>query len=83
MPFDPLPKELTDQAISEQEIPAKYRGMYRKAVSGKSRKTAINVFCLHCMGWDHGAREAVAECSATGCPLWVYRPYQDDDTRID
>jgi hypothetical protein len=36
MPFDPLPKELTDQAISEQEIPAMYRGMYRKAVSGKS-----------------------------------------------
>jgi len=80
---DPLPKEFTDQAISEQEIPKKYRAMYRKAVSGRSRKTAINVFCLYCQGWENGARQGVADCSCTGCPLWVYRPYQDDNERID
>ena len=83
MPFDPTPKDLVDQAISEQEVPKKYRMMYRKALQGKSRRAAMNVFCLYCQGWENGARLAVRDCAAFSCPLWAYRPYQDETSKVD
>ena len=52
------------------QIPTKYRGLYQRAMSGKSRKAAIRTHCLMCVGWQ--AREVVL-CTATTCPLYSYR----------
>lgn len=42
---------------------------------GKSRKSAIDLFCLMCMGFE---RESVRGCTAPDCPLFKFRPYQTD-----
>ena len=56
-----------------------------------TRGKAIKAMCAHCMGCtrDHievGFRESVRNCTATGCPLYRYRPYQkkgEDETKGD
>lgn len=52
------------------DAPAKYRGMYRKAWEGKSRKAAIRAFCLECVGWSE---HEVRLCTAPACPLFEFR----------
>ena len=58
-------------AKHKQQIPKLYRGIYDKAVSGKSRKAAMHAFCLECCGWQI---KEVHACSDTGCSLYSYRP---------
>ena len=53
------------------EIPRRYRGVYDKAVQGKSRKAAMRAFCLECCGWQVNE---VFLCAALACPLYPYRP---------
>ena len=36
-----------------------------------SRKAAIELFCLDCVG---GERKIAVSCSCTSCPLWQFRP---------
>ena len=44
-------------------------------------KRAITAKCHECLGWEEGGerpplvREGIAGCTATGCPLYGYRPY--------
>ena len=52
------------------DCPAKFRKLYRRAWSGKSRQAAIRIHCLECCGWL--SRE-VDRCSAPACPLFEYR----------
>lgn len=52
------------------DAPAKYRGLYRKAWEGKSRKAAIRAFCLECVGWSE---HEVRLCAAPACPLYEFR----------
>jgi len=54
----------------ERLIPARYEGLYRRAMAKKSRKAAIRCFCLECCGW---VAEEVERCTDTTCPLWRYR----------
>lgn len=56
-------KRLTD-------VPAKYRKLYRRAWSGKSRKAAIRAFCLECVYWSE---KEVRLCTAPACPLFEFR----------
>ena len=37
---------------------------------------AIKSFCNGCVG---GIRADIKNCTATHCPLFIYRPYQKDD----
>jgi hypothetical protein len=47
---------------------------YLQATRGKaSPRVAIKAFCLECVGWN---RPEVARCTATACPLWMYRPFR-------
>lgn len=55
------------------DVPKKYRKIYERAKSGHSRKDAIHIHCLKCMGWG---REEVRRCSDLDCSLLSYRPYQ-------
>lgn len=57
------------------EMPKIYRGIYDKAILGKSLRAAVNSFCAECTMWQ---REEVRLCTSLACPLWPYRPYQEN-----
>jgi len=52
------------------DVPAKYRGLYRRAWGAASRKSAIRAFCLECVGWQEAE---VHRCTAPACPLFEFR----------
>lgn len=52
------------------DIPSSYRGLYRRAMTGRSRRAAIRAHCLMCCGWQY---VEVENCTATTCPLYPYR----------
>jgi hypothetical protein len=54
-------------------IPKPYKKTYEKAVARKSMRAVLKAQCLECVNWE---RTEVRSCSALGCPLWAYRPYQ-------
>jgi len=52
-----------------------YKGVLKKAYAGTaSPRVAIRAMCLSCVGY---LRVEVTNCTAFGCPLHKYRPYQD------
>ena len=51
-------------------IPEKYRVMFEKAATGRSRRAAIRLQCLECCGWQSAE---VRRCHIKDCPLWPYR----------
>ncbi len=51
-------------------IPAKYKGTYRRALTGKSRKDSIRAHCLMCCAWQE---IEVEKCTAALCPLFPHR----------
>ena len=55
------------------EMPERWRKRYLRAIEGRSRKAAIDMMCLECVGW---VVEEVRFCTDRGCPLWPYRPYK-------
>jgi hypothetical protein len=48
----------------------------KKALKKTTPMQAIKQFCLNCVG---DVRKDIRECTATKCPLYIYRPYQTDD----
>ncbi len=66
--------------MSSRNRPSHLARLYERADSGKSRAAAIKGFCLECMGYS---RRDVERCSATECPLFKYRPYQDKSESDD
>ncbi len=56
--------------MTTRDIPPKYRAMYKRAMSGGSRKAAMRIFCLECV--DYSEME-VSLCTDTNCPLYPYR----------
>jgi len=53
-----------------EDVPTRYRRLYRRARAGKSRKAAIRSHCLMCCGWQY---VEVQKCTARTCPLYPYR----------
>lgn len=43
-----------------------------------TRKLAIDLMCLHCLGGEGepGVRNQVRNCTSVNCPLYIYRPYK-------
>lgn len=64
---------IQNEQIAErrEQMPRAYRGIYNRAMRGKSRKAAMRAFCLECVMWQ--ANE-VASCTDAACPLYPYRP---------
>jgi len=55
-------------------------GWFRKVYEGgKSRKNAMKMACLRCVWFN---REAITQCGASECPLWGFRPYQDEGEKV-
>ena len=64
-------KSVNQIAERRAQIPKLYRGIYDKAIRGRSRKAAMHSFCVECCGYQ------IAEvflCTDLACPLWPYRP---------
>jgi hypothetical protein len=59
-----------------QSAPQSVQKTLREAFSGAaSPRKAIKAMCLTCLGFD---RQEIKNCSAHACPLWTYRPFQDE-----
>jgi hypothetical protein len=61
-------------SIDRTQIPKAYRGIYEKALRGKSLRAAVNAQCLECVCWQ---RKEVTLCTDLDCPLYAVRPYQE------
>jgi len=60
-------------AAIAQDAPSK-SGIFERVYAGKaSMRLCIKAFCLECVWMDI---LAIRECTATACPLWRRRPYQ-------
>lgn len=58
-----------------EQCPASAKGLLMRCWSKKtSPRQAIKAFCHECCGYD---RDAIAECTAWACPLFEFRPYQN------
>ena len=70
--FGDLEGAIEDDAIAEHlaEIPSRFRDRYSTVKAGNSRKAAIRVQCLECMGWNP---KEVKTCTAPQCPLYKWR----------
>jgi len=64
-----------EEQIAERrkQMPTIYRGKYDRAMTGKSRKEAIDSFCIICC---NGQWSEITRCSDEACPLYLYRPYK-------
>ena len=51
-------------------IPARFQGIYRKAMDAWRPLQAIRSKCLDCQNWQSNE---VADCDVQTCPLWPYR----------
>lgn len=54
-----------------RDVPVLYRGI--AADAARSRAAAVKLFCLECVGF---VRRDVANCTASACALYRWRPYQ-------
>lgn len=61
-------------------IPPKYKSTYRRAITGDSLRAAVNAQCLECVGF---LSEEVRNCSDSGCPLYMVRPYRGSGSGQD
>ena len=57
----------------ERHAPSKLRVFMRAYNGAASKREAIKAKCLDCSSL---VVAEVRNCTATGCPLWRYRPYQ-------
>jgi hypothetical protein len=59
------------------EAPSSAKNALTRAFSGAaSPRAAIKATCLVCVGYD---RSEVTNCTGWSCPLWQYRPFQQED----
>jgi len=58
------------------DMPESCRGIYQKAMKGKSKAAGVKAFCLECMGWN---RAEVKRCDTVTCPLFPYRPFRSPE----
>lgn len=59
-------------------VPERYKALYFAALKKKaSPLKAIRAKCQECCGYED-AITRIKECTAKRCPLWCYRPYQDE-----
>ena len=56
-----------------KDMPESCRKTYKKAVTHRSMRAAVNSQCLECVGY---VRKEISVCTDLGCPLYSYRPFQ-------
>jgi hypothetical protein len=58
------------QTKKSKNVPESLQKMYEKAVTTKSPRKAIRIFCLECCGY---VKKEVENCTGLACPLYAYR----------
>ena len=74
---------MTDRAERRRRLPS---ASLNKAFDNidRSRKDAIKIFCVECVGGGPGYRGTIRDCTDRGCPLYPWRPYKGkDDSAAD
>ncbi len=68
------PERLRAEKIARrlEEIPKKYRRIYKKAVESRSKSAAVKALCLECVCWQ---KNEIINCSCLTCPLYGVRPF--------
>ena len=56
-----------------ENVPDSLKPVFLRAYSG-SKAAGIKAFCLSCVGY---VKKDITGCTATGCPLFVHRPYRN------
>lgn len=66
---------MTDRAERRTRLPS---ASLNKAFDNidRSRKDAIKIFCVECVGGGPGYRGTIRDCTDRGCPLYPWRPYK-------
>lgn len=59
-----------ERTARRAQVPRRYRALYRRSQTGRSRKASIRCFCLECMGWSEAE---VPSCTDSVCPLYLFR----------
>lgn len=68
------PRQAKRLAAVAQDAPSKL-GIFKRVYAGKANmRLCIKAFCLECVWMD---TTAIRDCTATACPLWRRRPYQE------
>jgi hypothetical protein len=70
---------LTDKENEySKRIPITYKRLWGN-VRKKSAapRLAIKAQCQQCVGYEN-VRTSIKDCDSTACPLFAYRPYQDN-----
>jgi hypothetical protein len=77
---NPMTEQQTKRLSQIQTHTPAYFGITKKAFEGNSKASAIKAKCLDCTCWQ---RKEITLCTVTACPLWPYRPYQDESETDD
>ena len=67
---------------NEKPLTPEHNPLIRAQGKPKSLRAAVNAMCAACMGCtaetiEPGFRDEIRNCSASHCPLWLHRPYQE------
>jgi hypothetical protein len=65
----------------EPVVPKSKHRLLVRAYEGRSRQAAIKAMCFDCYGWEE--LHNIGDCPSEACPLWAYRPSQDNDEEIE
>ena len=69
--LDPTRQKIVEGV--KRHAPSKLRVFLRAYSGAANKREAIRAKCLDCSNLTVAE---VRDCTATGCPLWRYRPYQ-------
>ena len=72
------PKRVLMLKQVSEDAPSKLGVFRRVYASTATPRQAIRAKCLECCWMDVAG---IRECSATACPLWGFRPYQQETAK--
>ena len=84
----PISKRLSEMTSSRRTLVLKrafeapeaaQRGYLAAACGLASPRAGIKAFCMLCVYWK---RVEVTLCTAEACPLWAYRPFQNERKQV-
>ena len=76
------PQSLSHPSVKRRtsHIPKLYLSLYERVIQADAPpREAIKSQCLECVGW---VRKEVTLCMDNGCPLFPYRPYQNQENEV-
>ena len=69
-------RQLDQCQVSRKKI------LERSFLGTASPRNAIKAFCMQCVGYQDVVN-CIGGCTASGCALWAYRPFQAGDVETD